>query len=122
MVAGIEERTSERVTVYTVRDRHGRVVAEYVRRDKADGTKQVLWRQVDGTWNLNGKPLADLPLYGSEHVGDWDADNLIVLVEGEKARDALDGAGFCSLATVTGASGTPGADALEVLRERRVCL
>ena len=44
------------------------------------------------------------------------------MVEGEKTRDALVDAGLPALGTVTGASGTPGPDVMEVLRDRRVCL
>jgi DNA primase len=66
--------------------------------------------------------LSQLPLYGAEQVESWHPDDLIVLCEGEKAGDALDRAGFNALGTVTGSSGTPGPEALEVLRNRLVCL
>ena len=108
--------------VYEVRDAAGRYVVDHVRKEKPDGGKDVFWRQRNGTWGLDGIPTADLPLYGSEYVADWNPDNLIVVVEGEKAAQALLDAGLNALGTVTGASGTPGAAALEVLRDRRVCL
>lgn len=108
-------------TVYEVRDADGRLVAEHVRAETPDG-KRVFWRREDGIAGLGGMPTSDLPLYGSERVRNWHLDDLIVLVEGEKARDALDAAMFFALGTVTGATGTPGPAALEVLRDRRVCL
>ena len=109
-------------TIYEIRNASGHLVARHVRRDKPDGKKDVLWRQPDGAWGLNGTPLADIPLYGAELVADLGADELIVVTEGEKARDALEAAGLPAVGTVTGAAGTPGAEALEVLRNRRVCL
>lgn len=110
------------MTVYKIRDARGRLAAEHVREDHADGTKTVRWRQPDGSWGLNGTKLGELPLYGAELVSDLGEDELIVLVEGEKARDALEAAGLPAVASVTGAAGTPGPAALEVLRDRRVCL
>ena len=69
-----------------------------------DGDKECRWRLPDGTWGLNGRKLQELPLYGAEQVSSWNADDLIVLVEGEKARDALDRTDFFNvLGTVTGA-------------------
>lgn len=43
-------------------------------------SKKFWWELPDGTVSLNGMPAADLPLYGSERVSDWDEDELIVLV------------------------------------------
>jgi hypothetical protein len=118
------EQTARR-TIYEVRNAQGRLVAEHHRIDRPDGKKDCFWK-LAGTgpksWGLNGTPLEDLPLYGAEQVDNWDVDDLIVVVEGEKARDALVRAEFKALGTVTGASGTPGQEALEVLRDRRVCL
>lgn len=109
--------------IYRIRDRTGRVAAEHVREDYPDGEKEVRWRRPDGKWGLNGTPLERLPLYGSEQVDGWRDDDPIVLVEGEKARDALDETDYFNvLGTVTGAGKTPGPDALEVLRGREVIL
>jgi hypothetical protein len=41
MIAPVEEKTTIK-TVFGIRDRHGRVIAEHVRYDSADGTKQLL--------------------------------------------------------------------------------
>jgi hypothetical protein len=109
------------VIVYKVRDPSGRLVAEHVREDTPEG-KRMCWRQPHGRWGLNGTRLEELPLYLSEHVQDWDADDLIVITEGEKAAQALFHAGLNALGTVTGAGATPGPKVLEVLRDRRVCL
>ncbi len=67
---------------------------------------------------LNGTPLGALPLYGVDKLNPDTV--LMVVVEGEKARDALAGAladvpRMCVLGTVTGASGTPSLAALEVI-------
>jgi hypothetical protein len=118
-------RRSEPTDVYRIRDPQGRFVAEKYRFDKPDGDKDMLWKLPGAglkDWGLHGTPLASLPLYGSEYGADWNKDDLIVLVEGEKARDFLVRAGLPAVGTVTGASGTPGTAALEVLRDRRVCL
>src|SRR5215218_6325364 len=110
-------------TTYKIKDAAGRHVADHVREDKPDGDKECRWRQPNGTWGLNGTRLSELPLYGSEQVSTWNRDDLIVVVEGEKARDALDHANYLyALGTVCGATVTPGVEALEVLRGRRVCL
>jgi len=109
-------------TNYEIRNASGHLVARHVRRDKPGGAKDVRWSQPDGAWGLNGTPLADLPLYGSESVRDCHPDELIMITEGEKAAQALQEAGLPALGTVTGAPSTPGPDALEVLQDRRVCL
>jgi hypothetical protein len=114
-------RLWERTTTYAIKDAEGRLVAYHVREDTPGG-KQVRWKLPDGRLGLNGTPLADLPLYGAEMVSNLGEDELIVLTEGEKARDALEAAGLPAVGTVTGASVTPGAEALEVLRDRRVAL
>jgi 5S rRNA maturation endonuclease (ribonuclease M5) len=113
----------QRITVSRIRDAAGRHVADHVREDKPDGDKECRWRQLDGTWGLNGTKLSELPLYGAEQVAAWSLDDLVVVVEGEKARAAMDRTDFFNvLGTVTGAAATPGAEALEVLRDRRVAL
>jgi hypothetical protein len=119
----IPQDSDQGITVFRIRDAAGRHVADHVREDKQDGDKECRWRLPDGTWGLDGTKLADLPLYGAEQVSTWNADDLIVLVEGEKARDAVDRADvFNVLGTVTGSGVAPGAEALEVLRDRRVVL
>lgn len=112
---------TENHTVYGIHNDQGRLVANHHRVDKPDGTKQFWWEK-DGAKGLNGTRLADLPLYGSELVRDRSPDGLIVLVEGEKARDALEAVGIHAVGTVTGAGGTPGYGALEVLRGHEVTL
>lgn len=117
MVGSVVKRTA-----YEIRNAEGGLVAKHHRVDKPDGDKHVWWEQPSGEPGLNGTPLTSLPLYGAELVFDLGADELIVVTEGEKARDALEAVNLPSVGTVTGASGSPGAEALEVLRGRRVCL
>jgi AAA domain len=119
----IPQGGDQRITVYRIRDAAGRHIADHVREDKQDGDKECRWRLPNGIWGLNGTKLSELPLYGAEQASTWNTDDLIVLAEGEKARDALDATDFFyALGTVTGAGMTPGAEALEVLRGRRVVL
>ncbi len=110
-------------TVYPLRDVSGQLVAEHVRKDLQDGSKQCMWRQPGGKWGLNGTRLEELPLYGIERLADWPEEYPVVLVEGEKAADALNGTDhILALGTVTGASSAPGVGALEALRGREVVL
>jgi hypothetical protein len=66
-------------------------------------------------------PVAAAPLWGSERLAAA-LHGPVYVTEGEKAAAALLAAGASALGTVTGASGTPGAVALEVLAGRRVIL
>ncbi|MBI2890776.1 MAG: hypothetical protein HYY13_08320, partial [Nitrospirae bacterium] len=61
-----------------------------------------------------------LPLYGTERLRD--VSGPIVLVEGEKAADALNAAGVRAVGSVTGASGTPTDEVLRSLAGRDVYL
>jgi hypothetical protein len=114
-------RVKERST-YDIRDSEGHLKAEHHRIDNSDGSKRMWWEMPDGLKGLNGTPSSDLPLYGSQLVQDWHPDDLVIITEGEKAAQALLDAGLPALGTVTGASGTPGQEALEVLHDRRLCL
>ena len=96
----------------------GELVAIHCRRDTPGG-KQMWWERPDGSRGLGGQPLADLPLYGIERL---DGRATVVLVEGEKAAQALQDAGVPALGTVTGAAATPGRTALAELTGRSVVL
>ena len=118
-----------RETRYPLRNRTGKVVAVHVRFDYPDGTKEVKWQQPNGARTLNGTKLADLPFYGVHEL--HPEVMLVVVTEGEKARDelerALREAGITPeqvgvVGTVTGASGTPSKEVLEVLRGLEVVL
>jgi hypothetical protein len=109
-------------TSYEIRDASGRLVAYHVRLDNTADGKKFWWEQPDGSTGLNGTRLEELPLYGAHLVSDVGADEFIVICEGEKARDALERVKIPAVGTVTGAAATPGPEALEVLRDRRVCL
>jgi P4 family phage/plasmid primase-like protien len=109
---------------YPLKDADGKLVAVHHRRNKPDGSKMVWWSLPDGTSGLNGTPLGELPLYGSELVSGWSSEDdvPVVVAEGEKAAQALLDAGIRALGTVTGAAKEPGPDALEVLRGQWVVL
>jgi putative DNA primase/helicase len=118
-----EGNRADLVRSYEVKDAEGRLVAIHHRRDLPDGGKRVWWSRPDGETGLNGTPLGDLPLYGSQLVAGWSMDDPVVLTEGEKATDALLSTGYVNaVGTVTGAAKEPGPEALEVLRDRWVIL
>jgi putative DNA primase/helicase len=100
------------MTRYESRDASGILLAVHVREDHPDG-KKIWWELPDGTKGLGGRKLETLPLYGI-HKLSADAKG-VVIAEGEKATDALLSNGIPAVGTVTGASGTPGDDALRPL-------
>ena len=107
---------------YEIRDASGNLVAIHERKDLPKGKKTYMWRRLDGTYGLNGLPTSALPLYGCEKLRDLPEGELVVVTEGEKAADALMIKGFAAVGTVTGASGTPGDEALSVLLSHRTVL
>jgi putative DNA primase/helicase len=109
-----------RETRYAIHDAAGNLIATHVRMDGPDGKR--LWWEREGRKGLGGLPLADLPLYCAHLVARWSPGSVIVVTEGEKSCDALLSRGIPALGTVTGASGCPGREALEVLRDRPVVL
>ncbi len=110
-----------RETVHVLRDADGAEVAHHVRIDTADG-KRVWWRQPDGGRGLGGRRTKSLPLYRGETLRDLAPDATVVLVEGEKAADALAARGIPAVATVCGAAVIPIDDVLRVLLGRDVVL
>ncbi len=113
---------SRREIRYRICNAEGTAVAVHVRRDFGDGSKTFVWELPDGTCGLGGLPLEQLPLYGAEDIREWGAEEPVLVVEGEKARDALKCCGIRALATVTGALSCPGRQAVELLRGRAVIL
>lgn len=107
-----------RITDYPVRDPEGNIVAVH-RRIETDTDKRFVWLQPDGTPGLGGKRVSDLPLYGLPALGDQ-PEEPVVLVEGEKACDALLGARVLAAGTVTGAQTIPSDEALRPLVGRDV--
>jgi hypothetical protein len=108
-------------TVYLIRDAAGGSQAEHVRVDLPGGGKRFLWRR-NGVAGLGGTRTAALPLYGAERISGSDPARPVFVVEGEKATDCLLELGVQAVGTVTGASGTPDAGPLSVLRGREVVL
>ena len=103
---------------YLIRDVTGTPIAVHVRRETPDG-KKLSWQLPDGTSGLRGLKTADLPLFGVDRLG---KGATVVITEGEKAAEALLGAGVQAVGTVTGAAGTPGARVLAELTGRAVVL
>lgn len=115
----------EPTAVWSVKDPRGETRAAHVRFDRGPKDKDSLWRLPGAgrrDWGLKGLKLAELPLYRSEYVAEWPKDLPVVVTEGVKAADALAAVYEPTLATVTGASNTPGPEALDVLRGLRVVL
>jgi len=111
--------------VWPVKNQNGGTQAVHVRFDHGPHDKDCLWRLPGAgprDWGLKGLKVTELPLYRSEHATEWPEDLPIVVVEGERAADALAQAYEPVLGTVTGASGTPGLEALEVLKGKRAIL
>lgn len=104
-------------TVYDIRNTAGDLIAEHVRVTGPDGSKRMYWQSpgCDPRDGLMGVSTADLPLYGSENIRTFRAAQTVVVTEGEKACEALWSLGVDAVATVTGASATPGVDALAPL-------
>ncbi|HVQ45124.1 MAG TPA: CHC2 zinc finger domain-containing protein [Candidatus Saccharimonadia bacterium] len=104
-------------TVYQIRDMLGETIAEHVAVRWPGGQKRMYWQVpgCDARDGLMGLSTPDLPLYGAERIPSLTIGETVILTEGEKARDALWALGFDALGTVTGASATPGEDALSVL-------
>jgi hypothetical protein len=108
------EITSRRV--YKIQDADGRCYGKRVR--VGDGEeKQVWWQDHKGS----GLSPNEFPFYGSEQADNWAPDDPVLIVEGEKARDAADVAGFDTLGTL-GTAHLPAEEFFEVLRDRVVIL
>jgi putative DNA primase/helicase len=121
---GSREAGPERlVASWPIKDASGRVVAIHERLERPSGRKRFRWTHPDGRVSRKGEiSSTEQPLYGSERVATWPDDRGIVLVEGEKATDALLELGIRALGTVTGSAVVPAPEALEVLTGRRVVL
>ncbi len=107
IAAGINVPVSELLHGDPLKDARGQIVAVHCRRLESNGQKRVWW---DG--GLNGRPVANLPLYGIDEMPD---SGTVLVVEGEPARDALARHGVAAVATVTGAATIPSDDVLRPL-------
>lgn len=110
-----------RIHWYLIRDEHGEIVAKHKRVDQASGAKECIWYRPDDSIGLNGRRLETLPLYGVHLFKDRPGESVIV-VEGEKAADALIAAGRLAVGTVTGAKVIPSPDVLRQLLGREITL
>ncbi|MDP9250266.1 MAG: hypothetical protein M3O78_02705 [Chloroflexota bacterium] len=107
-----------RPQLYIVRGVDGKPQAIH-QRTETEGGKRLAWWSLDiggtPTSSLNGRPVTELALFGSQHVGKWDTSRPVFVVEGEADTLALANAGYRALGTVTGASTIPSGSALAVL-------
>ncbi len=101
------ERTPPRgeAVRHVLRGPDGQYVATHCRIYRHDGSKVVWWEQPDGTKNLGDRKPEDLPLYGVHELEP--GTTVVIVVEGEPARDALAPLAkeldIAVVATVTGA-------------------
>ena len=101
--------------VYEIRDQDGVLRALHKRISPRGKKKTFLWCRPDGTLGLGGIAVTDLPLYRCERLGTLSAGSLVVVTEGEKDADALLALDIPTVGTVTGSSGCPSDDVLEIL-------
>lgn len=124
---GIAEptRTTTNERVWTIRTARDETVEHHrVDRDggkKNGGTTRRWWTR-NGAKGLDGLRTADLPLYGVDDLAEAPKGTLVIVTEGEPARDALKAHGLVAVATVCGAAVTPADVSLEPLRGREVVL
>lgn len=124
---GKRQQKKQKRTEHEIKNLAGETVAIHHRIDLPGGEKKVWWSQPDGTNKLPDEwptpKTAQLPLYGTQKLAQTPKDMPVVVVEGEKAADALqehyEGP---VLGTVTGTSTEPCDASLEVLHGREVIL
>ena len=109
-------------TAYEIRGPTGDLVAVHERREAADGSKRFYWSTPGGGRGLGALKTPSLPLYGMEKLRAWPKEAPIVLVEGEKAADALLARKIRALGTATGANSAPSPEVLGQLAGRRIVL
>lgn len=101
------------MTRYEIKAANGDLLAVHERHDGPEG-KAFMWRRPDGQAGLDGLKPAALPLYGTHEVTQRPAPPAwVVIVEGEKARDALAERGT----PVVGTYGATTIPTPEVIRE-----
>lgn len=105
-------------TLYIIRGANGTPEAVHERTDTPTGKRFAWWTLgADGqpTASLQGRPAADLPLYGAQHAARWDRSRRVFVVEGEKDATALLTADYRAVGTVGGAGVIPSDASLAVL-------
>lgn len=107
---------------YEIRSADGAVIAVHVRREFSNRSKSFAWETPGRGSGLDGRSASALPLYRLPELLAAPPSEPVVLVEGEKAADALTAVGILAVATVTGANGTPSDASLKPLVGRTVYL
>lgn len=103
---------SDAIRYQAYRASDGAAVAQHVRIDQPNAKKRM-W------WEPTGTKTTDLELYG---IRELPSDGLVVVTEGEKARDALKGRDVPAVGTVTGAATIPCDAALRPLLNHPLAL
>lgn len=115
----VGERRETGRHAYPIVNESGVLVATHHRIDftNADGTREKkVW------WEPRGVRTAELPLYRLRDLLAASPEPPVVLVEGEKACDALTAVGVLSVGTVTGAKSIPCDESLRPLAARTTVL
>jgi DNA-binding transcriptional ArsR family regulator len=105
---------------YRVLNPEGQLQAVHVRIDGVDQdtgkpAKRMWWELPDGTKGLGALKTPDLPLYGSQLLSNHPDEEMPIVVEGEKAAQALIRRGLPAVGTVCGAAARPAEEALRPL-------
>jgi hypothetical protein len=102
-------------TRYELRDIEGALVAVQLRTDIGYKNKKFSWER-NGSPNLGGMPIKDLPLYRSQDIPSFSKERPVFVTEGAKDCEALRALKLQALGTVTGAESFPSRQVLETLK------
>jgi len=116
----VERRRKVGERHWSILDAQGQYLASHYRADYSDGSKRMWW-QVGDSNGLGGLDPNVFPLHGTADLVALDRPSTVVVVEGEKARDAAQAAGLIALGTF-GAGTTPSEEALSHLVAHEVLL
>lgn len=106
-------------TIYPIYDKDGELIAEHFRKDLPDGNKTFFWRS-NGKYGLGGLASKDLPFYHLLDLISAPQGSRVIVVEGEKACDALKKRSLLAVATVSGSKVTPSDKILQPLLDYQI--
>ena len=112
------------ISIHKYYDIGNTLIAEHGRFENANGDKTFKWRLPESDWKdgLQGKKLADVPLYNAQLLKEK-PNETVYMVEGEKTADACIKHGLLAMTLPQGASGSlPSREQLTILTGRNVAL
>lgn len=112
------------VALYEYRNESGDLVAEKGRFEYSGGRKSFKWRLpgADDWSGLKGKPMSEIPLWGTDLIRLSPQTEPIYFVEGEKACLSCREQGLLAVTHGGGASTTDFGESLQILKGRTVVL